>query len=102
MIISEVTGAGGGLEPLLPFIESGERTLMADQITPATRVWSILKKWPATCDVFRSHGCPDMRSGIFAITARVMPVGWAARFHRVPIGKLLRELNACAEHRDPD
>ena len=75
---------------------------MADQITPATRVWSILKKWPATYEVFRSHGCPNMRSGIFAITARVMPVGWAARFHRVPIEKLLRELNACAEDSDPD
>jgi hypothetical protein len=43
-----------------------------------------------------------MRKGIFAITARVMPVGWAARFHGVPIETLLRELNACAEGRDPD
>jgi hypothetical protein len=43
-----------------------------------------------------------MRSGIFAITARVMPVGWAARFHRVPLEKLLRELNGCAEDSDPD
>jgi len=43
-----------------------------------------------------------MRSGIFAITARIMPVRWAARFHRVPIEELLRELNACAEDRHPD
>ena len=75
---------------------------MADRITPATRVWSILKKWPDSYQVFRSHGCPDMRKGIFAITARVMPVRWAARFHGVPIETLLRELNACAEGRDPD
>jgi hypothetical protein len=38
-----------------------------------------------------------MRRGLFAITARFMPLRWAARFHRVPLQKLLDELNACAE-----
>ena len=70
---------------------------MADRITPRTRVWSILSNWPSTYDVFRNHGCPDMRRGVFAITARFMPLSWAARIHRVPLEKLVSELNACAD-----
>jgi hypothetical protein len=70
---------------------------MSERITPETRVRPILERWPSTYEVFRSHGCPDMRRGVFAITARFMPLRWAARFHRVPLQKLLDELNACAE-----
>lgn len=70
---------------------------MSERITPETRVWPILKRWPSTYEVFRSHGCPDMRRGLFAITARFMPLRWAARVHHVPLEKLLTELNACAE-----
>jgi len=70
---------------------------MTDRITPRTRVWSILSNWPSTYDVFRNHGCPDMRRGVFAITARFMPLSWAARIHRVPLEKLVSELNACAD-----
>ena len=70
---------------------------MSERITPETRVWPILARWPSTYEVFRNNGCPDMRRGLFAITARFMPLRWAARFHRVPLEKLLAELNACAE-----
>lgn len=70
---------------------------MSDRITPRTRVWSILASWPSTYEVFRTHGCPDMRRGIFAITARVMPLAWAARIHRVPLEQIIRELNECAD-----
>ena len=70
-----------------------------DAITARTRVWSILTSWPSTYDVFRRHGCPDMRQGIFAITARIMPLHWAAWMHRVPLDQLLAELNACAARR---
>jgi hypothetical protein len=38
-----------------------------------------------------------MRHGLFAVTARFMPLSWAARIHRAHLGKLLEELNACAE-----
>lgn len=34
---------------------------------------------------------------MFAITARIMPLAWAARIHGVPLEQLLRELNACAD-----
>jgi len=37
-----------------------------------------------------------MRHGIFAITARFMPLAWAARIHRVPLETLVADLNACA------
>ncbi|HUP44724.1 MAG TPA: hypothetical protein VM779_04340, partial [Thermoanaerobaculia bacterium] len=67
-----------------------------------TRVALVLANWPSTYEVFRSHGCPDMRRGIFAVTARFMPLSWAARFHRVPLPELLRELNACAERQKPE
>lgn len=70
---------------------------MSERITSGMRVWSILTTWPSTYDVFRRHGCPDMRRGIFAITARVMPLSWAARIHRVPLETLVRELNDCAD-----
>jgi hypothetical protein len=38
-----------------------------------------------------------MRRGIFAITARIMSLRWAARFHKIDLEQLLRELNACAD-----
>jgi hypothetical protein len=38
-----------------------------------------------------------MRRGVFAITARIMPLAWAARIHQVPLEQLVRELNACAD-----
>ncbi|HUP49183.1 MAG TPA: hypothetical protein VNA04_10380 [Thermoanaerobaculia bacterium] len=69
---------------------------MPEPVTPDMTVSSILRKWPDSYDVFRGHGCPDMRRGIFGVTARFMPLRWAARFHRVPLEKLLDELNACA------
>lgn len=70
---------------------------MAALITSRMRVWSILSTWPATYEVFQKHGCPDMRRGVFAITARIMPLAWAARIHRVSLDTLVDELNACAE-----
>ena len=69
---------------------------VTDRITPRTRVAKILTTWPSTYEIFRRHGCPDMRRGIFALTARIMPLSWAARFHRVPLAELIEELNACA------
>jgi len=70
---------------------------MSDRITPRMRVSSILSRWPTTYDVFRTHGCPDMRRGIFGITARIIPLRWAARIHKIDLEQLLRELNACAD-----
>ncbi len=34
-----------------------------------------------------------MRRGFFAFMARVMPLRWAARVHKIPLDELLRELN---------
>ena len=66
------------------------------------RVWSILTSWPSTYEVFLKHGCPDMRRGLFGITARIMPLAWAARIHGIPLQDLLQELNACVEREQPN
>ena len=65
-------------------------------ITSAMKVSDIIQRYPETCEVFRSHGCPDMRKGFFALMARIMPIKWAARMHRIPVDALLRDLNAVA------
>jgi hypothetical protein len=70
---------------------------MTEKITPEMRVASVLRSWPQTYEVFRQNGCPDMRRGVFALTARLMKLAWAARVHRIPVEKLLRELNAVVE-----
>jgi hypothetical protein len=66
----------------------------ADRITSDMCVAAILRRWPETYDVFRRNGCPDMRRGVFALTARVMKLAWAARVHGISMDKLLAELNA--------
>jgi len=62
-------------------------------ITSEMRVWEVIKHYPQTFEVFRSHGCPDMRKGIFALSARIMKVKWAAKAHKIPLDDLLRDLN---------
>ena len=62
-------------------------------ITSEMRVWEVIKRYPQTFEVFRSHGCPDMRKGIFALSARIMKVKWAAKAHKIPLDDLLRDLN---------
>jgi len=63
-------------------------------ITSEMRVWEVIKHYPQTFEVFRSHGCPDMRKGIFALSARIMKVKWAAKAHKIPLDDLLRDLNS--------
>ena len=69
------------------------------EITGNMRVWEVLQRYPETYEVFRRHGCPDMRKGIFSLSARVMKVRWAARAHKIPADELLRDLNAAIEKR---
>lgn len=66
-------------------------------ITGEMRVWAVLQKFPQTFEVFRQHGCPDMRKGIFAISARIMKVSWAAKAHKIPEDILLNDLNSAIE-----
>lgn len=71
---------------------------MADEkITGDMRVWEVIQRNPETFEVFRRHGCPDMRHGIFALSARIMKVRWAARAHKIPLADLLRDLNTEVE-----
>ena len=68
-----------------------------ESITGDMRVWEVIHKFPETYEVFRSHGCPDMRHGIFALSARVMKVRWAARAHHIELDQLLHDLNDAVE-----
>ncbi|HEX7008752.1 MAG TPA: DUF1858 domain-containing protein [Phycisphaeraceae bacterium] len=65
-----------------------------EPITGDMRVWQVIQQHPETYEVFRSHGCPDMRRGIYAISSRFMRVSWAAKAHKIPLEDLLRDLNA--------
>ena len=76
---------------------SGRLVSMSERITGDMRVATVLRNWPETYEVFRQNGCPDMRTGVFSFTARVMRLAWAARVHGIPVEKLLRELNAVAK-----
>ncbi len=67
---------------------------MAKQvITGDMRVWNVLQDFPETYEVFRSHGCPDMRNGIFALSAHIMKINWAAKMHHIQPEMLLADLN---------
>jgi hypothetical protein len=68
-----------------------------EYITGDMRVWEVIQRYPETYEVFRRHGCPDMRHGIFALSAHVMKVRWAARAHKIALDELLRDLNAEVE-----
>jgi len=61
------------------------------------RVWKVIQEHPETYEVFRKHGCPDMRKGIFALSAHLMKIRWAAKAHHIPADELLRDLNSAIE-----
>lgn len=66
------------------------------QITPNMRVSEVLERWPSTYEIFAKNGCPEMRRGFFAMMAKIMKLRWAATVHRIPLERLLQELNECA------
>lgn len=63
-------------------------------ITGEMKVADVVGRHPDTADVFLSYGCPDMRQGLFKVMSRLMTVRNAARIHRLPIDRLLADLNA--------
>ncbi|MEX0653146.1 MAG: DUF1858 domain-containing protein [Phycisphaeraceae bacterium] len=72
----------------------------AEPITPHMRVAEVIRKHPETYEVFRKHGCPDMRHGIYAISAKFMKVRWAAKAHKISEDALLRDLNAAVAEQE--
>ncbi len=62
-------------------------------ITGDMRVWDVIEHFPETYEVFLRHGCPDMKKGIFALSAHIMKINWAAKIHHIPVDRLLEELN---------
>lgn len=57
------------------------------------KVWDVLERYPQTYEVFMKHGCPDMRTGIYSVSARIMKVRWAAKMHKITPEELVRDLN---------
>ncbi len=64
------------------------------------KVWDVIQDYPETYQVFRNFGCPDMRKGLFAVSAHFMKVRWAARAHHIELEKLLEGLNEAVAGRD--
>lgn len=64
-------------------------------IDPNQKVADLIEAHPQTFEVFSKHGCPDMRDGFFSFMARIMSIRNAARIHRIPIDKLIDDLEAC-------
>lgn len=66
-------------------------------VTPDMHVSEVLRKCPATYEVFQRNGCPEMRRGFFSVMARIMSLRWAAAVHRIPLESLIDQLNECIE-----
>lgn len=69
------------------------------ELHPKQKVAEVLKRYPHTYEVFRKHGCPDMRSGFFSYMARIMSVRNAAKIHRIPLDQLMSELKASVDEK---
>lgn len=65
-----------------------------NSINPDRKVADLVEQHPQTFQVFTSYGCPDMREGFFSLMARIMSIPNAARIHRIPLDKLLNDLEA--------
>lgn len=62
-------------------------------ISESWKVAEIVDRWPQTVDVFHRYNCPDMQKGFFRMMSRLMSVKNAARVHRIPLDRLLADLN---------
>lgn len=70
------------------------------RINADMKVWDVVQEFPETYGVFRQYGCPDMRKGMFAVSAHFMKVRWAAKAHHIDLDKLLHDLNEVIEQRE--
>ena len=68
-----------------------------EDITGDMKVAELMRRCPATVEVFLGRGCPDMRRGFFNFMARLMSVRNAARIHKIDLGPLLADLNKVAQ-----
>ena len=67
--------------------------MATQKIDADMRVWDVIQKYPETFSVFQRFGCPDMRKGLYALSAHVMKVRWAAKVHHIDLDLLLSDLN---------
>jgi hypothetical protein len=67
-----------------------------EQVSGSMKVAEVIRRHPATIEVFLACGCPDMRRGLFSVMARLMSVRAAARVHGLELKALLADLNKAA------
>lgn len=67
-----------------------------ERIGGSMKVAEVIRRHPATIEVFLAGGCPDMRRGFFGVMARLMSVRAAARVHGLELEALLENLNKAA------
>jgi Domain of unknown function (DUF1858) len=65
-------------------------------ISGGMKVAAVIRRYPATIEVFLARGCPHMRRGFFSVMARLMSVRRAAHFHGLELEALLGDLNEAA------
>jgi hypothetical protein len=68
-----------------------------EHINGDMKVAEVIKRWPATIEVFLCRGCPDMRRGFFRFMAGLMSVRAAAFMHKLELPSLLEDLNKVAQ-----
>lgn len=57
------------------------------------KVWDVIQDHPETYGVFRQFGCPDIRTGMFAVSSHFMKLRAAAHAHHIDLDALLKSLN---------
>ncbi len=67
-----------------------------EHISGSMKVAEVIRRHPATIEVFLARGCPDMRRGFFRVMARLMSVRAAARVHGLELEALLEDLTKAA------
>lgn len=64
------------------------------------KVWDVIQDHPETYGVFLQFGCPDIRQGMFAVSAHFMKLRAAAHAHHFDLDELLKALNKAIARQD--
>lgn len=66
------------------------------------KVWDVIQDYPETYGIFRQFGCPDIRTGMFAVSSHFMKLRAAAHAHDFDLDELLKSLNKAISREEED
>ena len=66
-------------------------------ISGSMKIAAVIRRYPATIEVFLARGCPDMRRGFFSVMARLMSVRRSTHFHGLELVAPPRGLNEATQ-----